>query len=74
MRELPCKRVQVDEIWSYVGKKQRQFKPGDDRTGVGDQWTFVAIDEETKIVPSYLIGKRNRECANIFMGPVDAAG
>jgi hypothetical protein len=32
MRELLCKRVQVDEIWSYVGKKQRQLKPGDDRT------------------------------------------
>ena len=67
MRELPCKRVQVDEIWSYVGKKQRQLKPEDDRTRVGDQWTFVAIDSETKLVPSYLIGKRNSVCANIFM-------
>src|ERR687891_148041 len=46
MRELPCRRIQVDEIWSYVGKKQRGVKPGDDRTRVGDQWTFVAIDAE----------------------------
>lgn len=67
MRELPCKRVQVDEIWSYVGKKQRQLKPEDDRTRVGDQWTFVAIDSDTKLVPAYLIGKRNRTCANVFM-------
>ena len=56
--KLPCKRVQVDEIWSYVGKKQRQVKPGDDRSRVGDQWTFVAIDADTKIVPTYRIGKR----------------
>jgi IS1 family transposase len=67
MRELPCKRVQVDEIWSYVGKKQRHVKSDDDRARVGDQWTFVAIDEETKLVPSYLVGKRTSVCANIFM-------
>jgi IS1 family transposase len=72
MRELPCRRVQVDEIWSYVGKKQRQLKPEDDRTRVGDQWTFVAIDAETKLVPSYLIGKRTSVCANIFMRDLSA--
>jgi IS1 family transposase len=67
MRELPCRRVQVDEIWSYVGKKQRHVRPEDDRTRVGDQWTFVAIDSDTKLVPAYLVGKRNSICANIFM-------
>lgn len=67
MRELPCRRVQVDEIWSYVGKKQRQLKPEDDRARVGDQWAFVAIDAETKLVPSYLVGKRTSVCANVFM-------
>lgn len=67
MRELPCRRIQVDEIWSYVGKKQRQLKPEDDRTRVGDQWTFVAIDAETKLIPSYLVGKRTAVCANNFM-------
>lgn len=72
MRELPCRRVQVDEIWSYVGKKQRQVKEGDDRSRVGDQWTFVAIDAETKLVPSYLVGKRTAVCANIFMRDLSA--
>jgi IS1 family transposase len=67
MRELPCKRIQVDEIWSYVGKKQRHMKPTDNPLRVGDQWTFVAIDADTKLIPSYLIGKRNAECANNFM-------
>ena len=67
MRELPCKRVQVDEIWSYVGKKQRQVKDTDDRTSVGDQWTFVAIDAETKLIPTWLVGKRSAENARYFM-------
>jgi len=72
MRELPCRRVQVDEIWSYVGKKQRQVKAGDDKTRVGDQWTFVAIDAETKLVPAYLVGKRDAVRANIFMRDLSA--
>ena len=67
MRELPCKRVQVDEIWSYVGKKQRQVKPGGDKSRVGDQWTFVAIDADTKLVPAFRVGKRTWTDAGIFM-------
>src|SRR5579864_2850230 len=38
MRDLPCRRLQVDEIWAYVAKKQRQVQEGDDRARVGDQW------------------------------------
>lgn len=72
MRELPCRRVQVDEIWAYVGKKQRWVKPTDDQTRIGDQWTFVAIDADTKLVPTYLVGKRTAECANIFMRDLSA--
>jgi IS1 family transposase len=67
MRDLPCKRVQVDEIWSFVGKKQRQLTPQDDRSRVGDQWTFVAIDPDTKLVPAYRVGKRTRPHAVAFM-------
>ncbi len=67
MRELPCKRIQTDEIWAYVGKKQRHVKPGDDRSRVGDQWTFVAIDPDTKLVPAYRIGKRTKPHAVAFM-------
>jgi len=67
MRELPCRRVQVDEIWSYVQKKQQHLKPGDNRLRVGDQWTFVSLDPESKLVPSYRVGKRNRANAVAFM-------
>src|SRR5438874_1756242 len=42
MRDLPCRRLQVDEIWAFVQKKQRQVTPADDRSRVGHQWTFVA--------------------------------
>ena len=67
MRDLSCQRLQVDEIWSYVGKKQAQLKPGDDRSRLGDQWTFVALDPDTKLVPTHLIGKRTRKNAVVFM-------
>ena len=67
MRELSCRRIQVDEIWAYVGKKQAHLKEDDDRSQLGDQWTFVALDPDTKLVPSYRVGKRNGENAVAFM-------
>jgi IS1 family transposase len=48
------------------------LKPEDDRSRVGDQWTFVAIGAETKLVPSYLVGKRTAVCANLFMRDLSA--
>lgn len=67
MRNLDCKLIQADEIWTYVGKKQRQLAPTDDRSRLGDFWTFVALDPDTKLVPSYLIGKRTGQTATVFM-------
>ncbi|MGO4871003.1 MAG: hypothetical protein ACLPGW_10390 [Roseiarcus sp.] len=67
MRDLSCRRVQVDEIWSYVGKKQSQVAKGEDGSRIGDQYTFVAIDGETKLIPSYLVGKRTKPNAVAFM-------
>jgi|CXWL01.1.fsa_nt_gi IS1 family transposase len=67
MRGLDCERIQADEIWAYVGKKQRQVTPADDRSRVGDMWTFVALDPDTKIVPAYRVGKRTRIEAVAFM-------
>lgn len=68
MHDLPCRRIQVDEIWAYVGKKQAQITREDDRSRVGDMWTFVAIDPDTKIVPAYRVGKRTKRNAVAFMG------
>lgn len=67
MRDLSCKRVQVDEIWSFCGKKQRHITPQDDHARVGDQWTFVAIDPQTKLVPAYRVGKRTKPHAVAFI-------
>jgi IS1 family transposase len=67
LRNLSCRRIQVDEVWGYVAKKQRHVGYDDDRSRVGDFWTFVAIDAETKLVPAYRVAKRTRPEANAFM-------
>lgn len=67
MRNLTCQRIQVDEIWSYVGKKQRNVTREDNPSLVGDQWTFVAIDPDTKLIPAYRVGKRTKSHAVAFM-------
>jgi IS1 family transposase len=59
MRNLSARYLQVDEIWCYVGKKRRNVRSGDSPE-LGDQWVYVAIDAETKLVPSFRIGKRVR--------------
>jgi len=60
MVNLESKFVQVDEIWTYVGKKQKQLTLLDSEE-LGDQYVFVAMDSDTKLVPSFLVGKRNME-------------
>ena len=72
MRDLTCERIQADEIWCYVGKKQRHLKSGDDRTRLGDKWTFVAIDGDTKLVPCYRVGQRTGEEAQAFMADLSS--
>jgi hypothetical protein len=67
MRNLPCKRIQVDEIWAYVGKKQRHTVPSDNRARVGDQWTFVALDPNTKLISAFRVGKRDLPSATAFL-------
>ncbi len=67
MRDLSCQRVEVDEIWTFVGKKEGQVGNADNPAEVGDFWTWVAMDSETKIVPTYRIGKRTREDAHAFL-------
>src|SRR5450759_3563389 len=60
LRGLSCKRVQVDEIWQYVGMKAKTARrQGRTEFGVGDVWTFVAIDADSKLVPTWLIGPRD---------------
>jgi len=67
MRNLRCERLQVDEIWGFVGCKQRNVRPDHD-VDYGDVWTFVAIDADTKLVPSWLVGQRNADDAYLMLG------
>ena len=67
MRELELSQVQVDEIWCYVGKKQRHVEPTDDATRVGDKWVWVGIDANTKLVPCYRVGQRTADDAHAFI-------
>jgi IS1 family transposase len=67
MRDLPCERLELDELWAFVGKKERHVKESDNASRVGDQWTWVAIDAETKLVPSFMTGKRDAVTANAFI-------
>jgi IS1 family transposase len=66
MRNLRCCYVQCDEIWCYVGKKDRRVREGDSPE-LGSQWVFVAMDEETKLVPVYTVGKRTEETTWYFV-------
>lgn len=67
MRDLPCERLELDELWAFVGKKQRHVKSTDDTSRVGDVWTWVAIDATTKLVPTFITGKRDATTANAFI-------
>lgn len=66
LRNLHMEHIQVDEIWTYVGKKRRNVREGDSPE-LGDQWVFVAIDADTKLVPAFHIGKRHIEDTRTFL-------
>jgi IS1 family transposase len=71
LRDLPCKRLQVDEIWSFVYAKAKNVPQAMQGTfGVGDVWTFTCIDADTKLVPSFLVGSRDAGCATEFLQDV----
>lgn len=65
MHNLSCKHIQCDEIWSFCYAKEKNV-PGDKQGqfGYGDVWTWTAIDADTKLVPSWLVGLRS---ANMLM-------
>lgn len=66
-QNLPCKRIQCDEIWSFVGAKEKNTSAEKKAEGWGDIWTWVAIDADTKLVPSWFVGARDAGCAYHFM-------
>jgi IS1 family transposase len=68
LRNLPCERVQADEIWAFVHAKAKNVPEAHKgEFGYGDVWTWSAICAECKIVPSWLVGTRDAEAALEFM-------
>ena len=55
MRNLSCTRLEMDEIWGFVGKKERHLRGGDDPQQCGNVWTYCAIDADTKLVPAFQV-------------------
>lgn len=65
---LALDHLEIDEIWTFCKKKQRRLL-GEEKNNphIGDQYLFIAIDEETKLIPSYALGKRNGETTELFI-------
>ena len=67
-RNLTCKKIQCDEIWAFCYAKEEHVpenKKG--QLGYGDVWTFTALDADTKLIPTWCIGRRDAVCATVFM-------
>jgi IS1 family transposase len=64
MRGLNCRNLEIDEIWGFIGAKKKNAQ----RTGhYGDVWTFIALDADSKLIPSFIVGKRDAYHAKAFM-------
>ena len=68
LRNLPCKRIQCDEIWSFCYAKEKNVTPENKGIlGHGDVYTWTAICSDSKLVPSFMVGKRDEEYAKMFI-------
>lgn len=67
VRNVRVRRLQCDEIWAYVGAKAKNVSAEKKEIGWGDVWTWVALDADTKLVVSYLVGGRGADWAHDFM-------
>jgi len=67
VRNLKVRRLQCDEIWNFVGAKAKNASPEKKAEGWGDTWTWTALDADTKLCVSYLVGGRDFSWANEFM-------
>jgi IS1 family transposase len=72
MRGLTSRQIEVDEIWGFIGKKRNNATDKDVAKGLGDVWTFIGIDADTKLIPCYVVGKRDSYHAKAFMSDLAA--
>ena len=69
MRGLSCNQIEVDEIWGFVGAKRKNANKAG---AYGDVWTFIALDADTKLIPSFVVGKRDAYHAKMFISDLAA--
>ncbi len=68
LRNLPCKRIQCDEIWAFCGMKEKNVpEEHKGKLGYGDVYTWTALDPDTKLIASFLVGRRDYEYAEAFI-------
>jgi IS1 family transposase len=67
LRKLNSDKIQVDEIWAFVGAKSANATKDQKAEGWGDVWTWTAIDADTKLIPCWMVGPRNAEAARYFL-------
>src|SRR5665647_147667 len=72
MRNLPCKQIQCDEIWSFCYAKEAHVTPGNKELGHGDVWTWTAICADTKLVPAFFVGNHTTEDAQLFIHDLES--
>lgn len=70
VRRVRSQRIQCDEIWSFVGAKMKNVTEEQDKMGWGDVWTWTALDADSKLIASYLVGQRGPAWAKMFMEDV----
>ena len=66
LRDVPVRDVQADEIWSFIQKKEKARRSGDDPS-FGDCYTFIAIETHTKLVLNVVIGRRDQASTDVFI-------
>lgn len=67
LRNLTCKRLQLDEIWSFVGAKEKNVPKDQKGNGRGDVWTWTALDADTKLIASWMVADRSGDAAREFV-------
>lgn len=67
VRGVRVRRLQCDEIWAFIGAKQKNVSPKKEAEGWGTVWTWTAIDADTKLIVTYYVGDRGKAAAVDFM-------
>ena len=66
-RNLDCDLIEVDEVWGFIGMKQKTANYHLADPDMGDVWTWIALDAKSKLVPTFAVGDRSKRMANAFM-------